>query len=54
MKNIKSEKAMLRDIAKLDVERVKRLEETLVSAGHDEIILSETKEDEIVRDMQGD
>tara|TARA_B110000495_G_C22992324_1_gene584563 strand:+ start:885 stop:998 length:114 start_codon:yes stop_codon:yes gene_type:complete len=37
MKNIKSEKAMLR------------------GSGHDDrIVLSETKEDEIVRDMQGD
>lgn len=55
MKNIKSEKAMLRDIAKLNVERVQHLEETLVSAGHDErFIFPETKEDEIVRDMQGD
>lgn len=62
MKNIKSEKAMLRDIAKLDVECVERMEEffarsgiVLRGSGHDDrIVLSETKEDEIVRDMQGD
>ena len=59
MKNIKSERALRMKVARQErmfkYELYRSLEDIFINAGHDERLnLSETKEDVIVRDMQGD